>query len=110
MKNNIIHKIASLVLGVFLISGFFSACEEENQQEYKAIRMETPEAGASFDLADGAVRFRWQVSGIIPDGYTFILASDPSEADRKGYEMQATAFSREMDAADLDLLLKQWGY
>jgi len=110
MKNNIIHKIASLVLGVFLISGFFSACEEENQQEYKAIRMETPEAGASFNLADGAVRFRWQVSGVIPDGYNFILASDPSEADRKVYEMQATAFSREMDAADLDLLLKQWGY
>lgn len=110
MKNTIIRKTGVFLLSLFVSAGLFCACEKEDQQENKAIRMQSPEAGAAFDLADGNIRFRWQASGVIPDGYNFILSSDQSEADRKVYPMLATAFSREVDAADLDLLLKQWGY
>lgn len=110
MKNTIIHKTGIFLFSLLVSSGLFSACQKEDQQENKAIRMQSPEAGASFDLADGSIRFRWQVSGVVPDGYNFIVASDPSEADRKVYPMLATSFSREVDPVDLDLLLKQWGY
>lgn len=110
MKNTNIHKTAIRLFQLIMATALFCACEKEDQQEIKAIRLQTPEAGAQFDLSEGNVQFRWQVSGILPDGYNFILASDPGETDRKVYPMLATTFSREMAAVDLDLVLKQWGY
>ena len=108
MKNSTL--ICKATIAIFLSLLFLGACNQKEETNTPTIRLKSPAAEETFDLNDGNVRFEWQVTGVIPGGYTVVLATDPSMIDVKTYNTPPTAFSKELYAEDLDIVLKNWGY
>ena len=86
------------------------SCDNFESPQKTFIRNDSPEEGASYDLADGNVLFRWQAGGMQEGGYCFSLAADRFGEAAEKTEFYATKFSYEANAVDLDRILKSWGY
>ena len=83
------------------------SCVKEKEQETSII-LEAPANNATVDLADGNVLFRWSTDSSVGDGFTLVLnGEDPAHS--KTWPVKGTAYSREIVASDLDILLKEWG-
>ena len=107
MKN--ILKIFGYTLLSAAIGAGFSACQEEDLPQTVSITAVSPADNASADLADGSIRFSWEASGAVPGGFELVISADTDGTSAKTYELSSTVFSREIKAADMDLLMKDWG-
>ena len=107
MKN--ILKIFGYTLLAAVIGAGFSACQEEDLPQTVSITAVSPADNASADLADGSIRFSWEASGAVPGGFELVISADADVTSAKTYELSSTVFSREIKAADMDLLMKDWG-
>ena len=86
------------------------SCDDFEDPQKTFIRNDSPEEGASYDLADGNITFRWQAGGVQESGYCFSLAADRYGEAAEKIELLPTKFSYEANAVDLDRILKAWGY
>lgn len=86
------------------------SCDDFEDPQKTFIRNDSPEEGASYDLADGNITFRWQAGGVQESGYCFSLAADRYGDAAEKVELLPTKFSYEANAVDLDRILKAWGY
>ena len=102
----------NIMAGAFLAVSLLAAvsCDNFEDPQKSFIRNDSPEEGASYDLADGNVTFRWQVGGVQESGYCFSLAADRYGDAAQKVELLPTKFSYEANAVDLDKILKSWGY
>lgn len=83
------------------------SCVKEKKTE-ASIVLEAPANNATVALADGNVLFRWSTDSSVGDGFSLVLTGD-DPADSRVWPVKGTAYSREIVASDLDVLLKEWG-
>ena len=83
------------------------SCVKEKKTE-ASITLEAPANNATVALADGNVLFRWSTDSSVGDGFSLVLTGD-DPADSRSWPVKGTAYSREIVASDLDVLLKEWG-
>lgn len=97
---------------IIIISSILAltSCARFDDGRVNSVRLLSPEADAYFDLAEGNPSFSWQVSGVLKEGCSLVMAADYRGDVVKSFELIPSDFKKEVESSAIDEVLAQWGY